>query len=645
MQHLGAGIDLLVAVGDGDRVELAARIVAAQDAARILPGDRRAGLELRPGDLRVDAAAQPALGDEIVDAAAALGVAGIPVLDGGILDLGVVERDELDHRGVQLVLVAHGRGAALEIAHIGALVGDDERAFELAGVALVDAEIGGQLERAADAGRDVDEGGIGEHCRVERREEIVGDRHHGAEIFLHQVGMLLQRLGNRAEDHARLGELRLEGGGDRHGVEHRIDRHTAVAVAAALLVLVLVLVLALVLTTASGLLDAEQRLPLAQRDAELLVGLEDLGIDLVERLRSVLLLGRGVVIDVLVIDRGVGHARPAGLAHGQPAPIGVEPPGEHPLGLVLLRRDEADNVFGKALRGLVGFDIRDESVLVLVDVDAANLLDGLLYGRHSSLRCGFKDRGLDQSVMVVVASGVPSPSLLLQAAMPSDLLSSAADTLIQAWTKRSTSGSVVVGPRLTRTAARASCGGAPIAASTWDGWTLPEEQAAPEDTATPSRSKAMTAVSAFMPGTANRVVFGSRSTPAPKMTTSGVAACSAVSRRSRSAAVCALSAAREARAAVAAAPKPAMPATFSVPARTPRSCPPPLMKGSGNGTSALRLISAPTPLGAPILCPEMVRSSAPSALISHAIRPAPWTASTCSRPPASCVRRAASETG
>src|ERR1700689_5300016 len=48
MDHLGAGIDLLVAVRDRDRIELAARIIAAQDAARIFPGDRRAGLDLGP---------------------------------------------------------------------------------------------------------------------------------------------------------------------------------------------------------------------------------------------------------------------------------------------------------------------------------------------------------------------------------------------------------------------------------------------------------------------------------------------------------------------------------------------------------------------------------------------------------------------
>src|SRR5262245_24403790 len=51
MQHLGAGIDLLVAVRDGYGVELAARIIATQDAARIFPGDGRAGLELGPGNL------------------------------------------------------------------------------------------------------------------------------------------------------------------------------------------------------------------------------------------------------------------------------------------------------------------------------------------------------------------------------------------------------------------------------------------------------------------------------------------------------------------------------------------------------------------------------------------------------------------
>src|SRR6185312_17098828 len=74
----------------------------------------------------------------------------------------------------------------------------------------------------------------------------------------------------------------------------------------------------------------------------------------------------------------------------QPAPIGLKPPGEHPLRLALLGRDKADDILGKPLRGLVGFDIGDESVLVLVDVDAADPLDRLLDGRHSLLRSRVK---------------------------------------------------------------------------------------------------------------------------------------------------------------------------------------------------------------------------------------------------------------
>src|ERR1700676_4530002 len=71
MNHLGAGIDLLVTVRNRDRIELTARIVAAKDVVRIFPGDRRAVLTLGPGNLRIVAAAIAALGDEIVDAALA----------------------------------------------------------------------------------------------------------------------------------------------------------------------------------------------------------------------------------------------------------------------------------------------------------------------------------------------------------------------------------------------------------------------------------------------------------------------------------------------------------------------------------------------------------------------------------------------
>src|SRR3989304_152761 len=69
MEHLGTAIDLLAAVRDRDRVDLAAGIVAARDAAWILPGEGGASLNLGPGNLRALAAAVAALGDKIVDAA------------------------------------------------------------------------------------------------------------------------------------------------------------------------------------------------------------------------------------------------------------------------------------------------------------------------------------------------------------------------------------------------------------------------------------------------------------------------------------------------------------------------------------------------------------------------------------------------
>src|SRR5262249_57705815 len=109
--------------------------------ARILPGDGRAGLHLRPGDLRIDALALATLGDEVVDPALAFLVARVPVLDRGVLDRRVVERDQLDDRRVQLILVAHRRRARFAVADVGAFLGDDERALELARFLRVDPEV------------------------------------------------------------------------------------------------------------------------------------------------------------------------------------------------------------------------------------------------------------------------------------------------------------------------------------------------------------------------------------------------------------------------------------------------------------------------------------------------------------------------
>src|SRR3546814_12216361 len=80
--------------------------------------------------------------------------------------------------------------------------------------------------------------------------------------------MLADRLADRQEDDARLLEFLAEGGRDADAVEHRVDCDLARA------------------------LDPGEHLLLLDRDAELLVDLEDFGVDLVEavelrlRLRS-----------------------------------------------------------------------------------------------------------------------------------------------------------------------------------------------------------------------------------------------------------------------------------------------------------------------------------------------------------------------
>ena len=258
VDHLGAGVGLLVIVGDRDRIEFADRILAIEDAAGIFPGDRAAGLDLGPADLAALALAQRALGDEVVDPALALGVARVPVLHCRILDLGIVERDQFDHRGVKLVLVALRRGAAFEVGNVGALVGHDQGAFELPGVFGIDPEIGRQLHRAAHALWNVDEGPVGKDRAVQGGKEVVMHRHDLAEPALHQVRVFADRFRNRKEDHPGLFQFLAEGGGDRNRIEHRIDRHLARA------------------------FHPGEHLLLFERNAQLFIDLEDLGIDLIE---------------------------------------------------------------------------------------------------------------------------------------------------------------------------------------------------------------------------------------------------------------------------------------------------------------------------------------------------------------------------
>ena len=104
-------------------------------------------------------------------------------------------RDEFDDRAVQRGGLEFRRGAAFHVDHLGAFVGDDERALELAEVLRVDAEV--SLERVLHlhARRHVDERAAAEDRAVQRAEFVVAGRDDLAEPLPENLRVLLQAFG------------------------------------------------------------------------------------------------------------------------------------------------------------------------------------------------------------------------------------------------------------------------------------------------------------------------------------------------------------------------------------------------------------------------------------------------------------------
>ena len=213
-----------MAAGQRHREELAHRVITAQNAAGVFPGDRRARFRLCPGHLAVFAFTQRALGHEVQDPAAIV-IAGEPVLHGGVFHLCVFMNDHLHHRRVQLVTVSYRGRAAFNVADIAAFIGNQDGAFKLAGFLRVNAKIGRQLHRAAHAFGDINKGAVRRHRGVERGEEVVIFRHHRAEIAFDQLGMIVNRFTKRAKDNALLREFFPVGRGDGYRVKNRVNRH------------------------------------------------------------------------------------------------------------------------------------------------------------------------------------------------------------------------------------------------------------------------------------------------------------------------------------------------------------------------------------------------------------------------------------
>ncbi len=224
VDHLRARVRLLPVISNGHRVELGGRVVAFEDARRVFPRDGGTGLDLRPGQACV-LVGDAAFGNKIIDTALTVLVARVPVLDGGVLDLGVLVNHYLDDRCMELVLIAHRSCTALQIGEVSTLVGDEQRALELTGLAGIDAEVGAQFHGAADTFGHIDERSVCEDGGVECRIEIVAGRNDRTQVFLYQFGVLAHGFGDGAEDDPFLGERLAESGLDGHGVHDRIHRH------------------------------------------------------------------------------------------------------------------------------------------------------------------------------------------------------------------------------------------------------------------------------------------------------------------------------------------------------------------------------------------------------------------------------------
>ena len=101
-----------------------------------------------------------------------------------------------------------------------------------------------------------------------------------------------------------------------------------------------------------------------QRDAELLESLGERRVYLLGALT--VLLGGGVVYDVLIVYFRQVEMAPAGLLHGLPLAECVQTELQEPFRLFLKGGNRPDDVFVQALRDIDLLDVRDESFLVLL---------------------------------------------------------------------------------------------------------------------------------------------------------------------------------------------------------------------------------------------------------------------------------------
>src|SRR5438309_9900969 len=132
-------------------------------------------------------------------------------------------RDQLDHRRVQRVRRIGGRGAAFDVVHPRALVGDDQGPLELPHILRVDAEVGLQRHLDVCVLGHINEAAAGPDRGVERGELVVCGGYYRAEVLPDQVRVLPQAGVHVEEDDALLFEVLANGVVDDFGLVLRRD--------------------------------------------------------------------------------------------------------------------------------------------------------------------------------------------------------------------------------------------------------------------------------------------------------------------------------------------------------------------------------------------------------------------------------------
>jgi len=133
VNHFRTGVLVLSVVGERDGKNFAARFSPFHDYAGIFHGEAGTDITIDPLDLRVFVG-ESAFRHQVENIRR-------PVLHGDVLDLGALERDQFDHSAVQRGGIKLWCRATLHVSHLGAFIGDDESALELAEVFGVDAEV------------------------------------------------------------------------------------------------------------------------------------------------------------------------------------------------------------------------------------------------------------------------------------------------------------------------------------------------------------------------------------------------------------------------------------------------------------------------------------------------------------------------